>query len=310
MSSTTIPTDVRLPSIPPSVVDAEGRATASRKTVAVDAVGAGSVDAVSTLLPWLAAGGAASPAGWLVSASASRATPAAGYATLVAKDAAGATKAKAPAPPKITGEWSFLTDASLSVEEKLAKFMQAVQKKLDDELTSKMEEYKAKYGEGGSETKKDDGGIFGTILKVIFPPVAALDAIFGGVDEFLVDALKSLGGPLLAALATAVGMPALAPAALKLGEGIAAMAGGTKAPATKKVPVPSKGTVKEVPVETPSTKAKGSSKDKAESGSPDERLAMLEIQRLVDKQNQLFTLVSNVMKNVHDTGMVAVQNLR
>ena len=37
---------------------------------------------------------------------------------------------------------------------------------------------------------------------------------------------------------------------------------------------------------------------------------MLEIQRLVDKQNQMFTLVSNVMKGMHDTTMVAVQNIR
>jgi hypothetical protein len=74
------------------------------------------------------------------------------------------------------------------------------------------------------------------------------------------------------------------------------------------------------PKTTPSKDKPATGKDKAsndkgagakgEAGSPDERLAMLEIQRLVDKQNQLFTLVSNVMKNVHDTSMVAVQNLR
>jgi N-acetylmuramoyl-L-alanine amidase CwlA len=49
---------------------------------------------------------------------------------------------------------------------------------------------------------------------------------------------------------------------------------------------------------------------KGEAGSPDERLEMLEIQRLVDKQNQMFTLVSNVMKNMHETTMVAIQNVR
>jgi len=30
----------------------------------------------------------------------------------------------------------------------------------------------------------------------------------------------------------------------------------------------------------------------------------------VEKQNQLFTLVSNLMKSMHDTSMVAIQNVR
>ena len=114
---------------------------------------------------------------------------------------------------------------SLSVEEKLARFMAAVQKKLDGELMQKMEDYKAKYGEGGTEAKKKDdgGGIFGTILKVLVPPLAIADSIFGGIDEFLKDALQALGGPVLAALATAAGLPMLAPAALALGQGLGAM---------------------------------------------------------------------------------------
>jgi hypothetical protein len=65
------------------------------------------------------------------------------------------------------------------------------------------------------------------------------------------------------------------------------------------------------PKTDPKTDPKADPKaDKAEAGSPDERLEMLEIQRLVDKQNQMFTLVSNVMKNMHETTMVAIQNVR
>ncbi|MBS1108101.1 MAG: hypothetical protein H6Q88_93, partial [Anaeromyxobacteraceae bacterium] len=59
-----------------------------------------------------------------------------------------------------------------------------------------------------------------------------------------------------------------------------------------------------------STAKAPSTSKKAEAGSPDERLEMLEIQRLVEKQNQLFTLVSNLMKSMHDTSMVAIQNVR
>jgi hypothetical protein len=186
-----------------------------------------------------------------------------------------------------------------------------VQKKLDGELTQKMKDYKAKYGEAGTEAKKDDGGIFGTILKVICPPLAIADSVFGGVDEFLKNALQVLGGPLLAALATALGLPMLAPAALALGEGLGAMLGGGSKPAkpktdTTKDKTPTKGTTTK-----PKTDPKADPKTgTGEAGSPDERLEMLEIQRLVEKQNQMFTLVSNVMKGMHETTMVAIQNIR
>jgi hypothetical protein len=192
--------------------------------------------------------------------------------------------------------------------------MIAVQKKLDGELTEKMKDYKAKYGEGGADAKSDGGGIFGTILKVICPPLAIADSVFGGVDEFLKDALQVLGGPLLAALATAVGLPMLAPAALALGEGLGAMLGGGSTPAkprsgssgTTKDKTPTKGTTTK-PKTDPKTDPKTA---QGEAGSPDERLEMLEIQRLVEKQNQMFTLVSNVMKGMHETTMVAIQNIR
>jgi hypothetical protein len=277
-------------------------------------------------------GALAAASGWIASALAGAPGAVPGYAQLVsgAGSAAAASKAapasktaaaaKSPGatPPRITGEWSFLTNPSLSIEDKLARFMLAVQKKMDDELTTKMEEYRAKYGEGGSESKKEDGGgIFGAILKILCPPLAIADSIFGGVDEFLAQGLKTLGGPLLAALATALGLPGLAPAALQIGKGIgeAVVASRPKpaAPAKPKDSAPSAGKPGSA---TSSSKASGSkttaakTTEKGEAGSPDERLEMLEIQRLVEKQNQLFTLVSNVMKSMHDTTMTAVQNVR
>jgi hypothetical protein len=112
-----------------------------------------------------------------------------------------------------------------------------------------------------------------------------VDKLLGGDGGPLLQALQRLGGPLLAGLVTAVGLPALAPAALKLGDEVAGalLDGGSK----------------------------GSSKSgKKESGTPDERLSMLEIQRLVDKQNQMFSLVSNLLKGMHETGMGVVNNLR
>jgi hypothetical protein len=105
----------------------------------------------------------------------------------------------------------------------------------------------------------------------------------------------------------------LAPAALKLGESLGgALAGvlsGGKAKST------STGTTKtdkasNPKTTTPSTTKTSTTPKKGEAGSPDERLEMLEIQRLVEKQNQMFTLVSNLLKSMNDTAMVAIQNVR
>jgi hypothetical protein len=298
-----------LPSVPPADVPERERTGSARGTILVDGLALASSANAATQIPWIAGTGAAAPSSWLVSPSASRPGGGEGYAK--AATSASATKGKASTGPKITGEWSFLTDPSLSVEEKLARFMIAVQKKLDGELTQRMKDYKARYGEGSADAKKNDGGLFGTILKVICPPLAIADSLFGGVDEFLKDALQVLGGPVLAALATAVGLPMLAPAALALGEGLGAMLGGGSAPAkpkggssgATKDKTPAKGTTTTKPKADPKTRP-------GEAGSPDERLEMLEIQRLVEKQNQMFTLVSNVMKGMHETTMVAIQNIR
>jgi len=267
------------------------KATASSRSGGATSVGLSTgASVVAPLLPWLAEGIAgAAPTPWLVSAAGAGKSSGAGYAS-----------------PTVAGDWSFLSDPSLSLEEKLSRFMIAVQKKLGDELTEKMSDYKAKYGEGGTETKsQESGGFLGSILGAIFPAGGIFDKVLGGLEKLLGEALKSLGGPLLAALATAVGLPALAPAALKVGESLGkALASSTttsKAKTTKATTTKSS---------TGSTSKAPSTPKKAEPGSPDERLEMLEIQRLVEKQNQLFTLVSNLMKSMHDTSMVAIQNVR
>ena len=131
------------------------------------------------------------------------------------------------------------------------------------------------------------------------------------------DALKSFGGPLLAALTSAVGLPMLAPAAMKVGESLGgALAGALKGTTAKggtsgsTKAGGSTGTKSTSTAKSTSTSKSSTTAQKGEAGSPDERLEMLEIQRLVEKQNQLFTLVSNLMKGMHETAMVAVQNVR
>jgi hypothetical protein len=310
------------PQLSVSLADAGGtvRAAAPSRTRSSTPAGLdGASSAGAPLLPWLGGGAAASaPVSWLVSTLAERGSGA-GYAKV-----ATTASPKAGAGTKAGGEWSFLSDPALSIEEKLSRFMIAVQKKLDTELTDKMDDYKAKYGEGGTETKKEDGGFFGGLLSSILPGIGGgggiFDSLFGGLEGMLGDALKSFGGPLLAALASAVGLPMLAPAAMKIGESLGgALSGalkgttgkggssGTKTGSTSKSTSTAKSpsTAKSTP-----TAKSGTTTQKGEAGSPDERLEMLEIQRLVEKQNQLFTLVSNLMKGMHETTMVAVQNVR
>jgi hypothetical protein len=295
--------------VPPDDPTALDRAPATIRSAGSPAVSLeGSSGGVAALLPWFTEGvEATAPTPWLVAPSAAGKGSGSGYASALA---AGAASSGA----KATGEWGFLSDPSLSVEEKLSRFMIAVQKKLGDQLNEKMNDYKAKYGEGGTETKeKEGGGFLGSILGAIFPSGGIFDKVLGGLEDLLGGALKSLGGPLLAALATAVGLPMLAPAALKFGESLGgALAGvltGDKAKGTPaKTTTTSKPTTsKPTTTSTPKTTTPA---NKGEAGSPDERLEMLEIQRLVEKQNQMFTLVSNLLKSMHDTSMVAIQNVR
>jgi hypothetical protein len=252
-----------------------------------------------------------------VAPAASRGAGGAGYA----KASAGSGGASGS-----SGEWAFLADRSLGMEDKLALFMMTVQRKTDDELTQKMEDYRAKYTEEAEAKQKEEegGGWLSTLLKVVFPPLALADLFTGGdIDKFIGGAVKALGGPLLAALTTAVGLPWLAPAAMKAGSALGdAIAGSGKKKTTsaktgkKDDPAAkdAKGTPASSKGKTSGTAAKKDDKKtdtkKKEADTPDERLAMLEIQRIVEKQNQMFQLVSNVLKGMHETNMVAIQNLR
>jgi hypothetical protein len=36
----------------------------------------------------------------------------------------------------------------------------------------------------------------------------------------------------------------------------------------------------------------------------------MELQRLIDKQKEMFSLVSNILRTMHDTRMTAINNIR
>ena len=203
--------------------------------------------------------------------------------------AAGATSTKSTTATS-TGEWAFLDDKHVSIEDKLFKFMTLVQKKNDKELEDKIKDFKANYTKAGSgtssssTTKSSGGGLLGFVKQAL----GAIKLPFGLSLDKLVDQLVGQVGPkLLAMAAIPLGSPALAPAIEKAASAIL--------PAL---------------FDTGASSSSSTTSSSKEAGSPDEKIAMLEIQRLVEKQNQMFTCISNVMKSMHDTGMSAINNIR
>jgi hypothetical protein len=172
--------------------------------------------------------------------------------------------------------------------------MKLTAQKSDKELVDKMKEYKARFtsaakAAGAADTKaKGPSSLFG-VLKALVPALGIAEKVIGigGLQK----AAGVLGGPALAGLATALGLPQLAPIALKHGGDLAQLAFkavGSAASSSEGTSAPAAG----------------------EAGSPDERIAMMELQRLVEKQQQMFTAISNAMRAMHDTQMAAIHNIR
>lgn len=216
-------------------------------------------------------------------------------------------------------ELGFLDDKRLSIEDKLFQFMALMQKKADKELEDAMKDYAAKKeaaksaGSGTekktekTEKKSSGGGFFdivGDVIGGIGDAITGLGGELLGAAESLA---KDFGGPLLAAAATAVGAPFLAPVALEIGGSIGPR---LVEEAGKLIGIGSSS--------GGSSSSSGSSTASKPSGSAtsgtteafDEKLAMANIQRLVEKETAMFAALSNVMRAMHDAQMIAVSNIR
>ncbi len=270
-----------------------------------------------------------------------------GYATRATGTASpSSSTAKSSTAKKTTtsGELAFLYDKTLSIEEKLFRFMSLLLEKGDQELIGKMEEYEAKKSAStsgsasGSASKKEaagpapgavsqansggggGGGLFG-----------ALGDALGGIGSMLTGAAtslaKDLGGPVLAAACTAVGLPFLAPIALQIGGDLGALAVETAASAigvprqasTAGVGSVDAGAKSAMSAKTTGAKTTGAKATSAKTTSSsssstaaefDEKLEMFKLQRLVEKQNTMFSALSNVLKSMHEAQLTAVGNIR
>ncbi len=259
-----------------------------------------------------------------------------------------ATKSSSTTTTISAKDLAFLDDKKLSIEEKLFRFMTLVMQKSDQALADEMKNYEAKrvastlsssasspsYASAASSSASSSGS------KVVTNPIPVEKSTGGGgLFGFLGDALsgagdmvvhgaealaKDLGGPVLAGVATAVGMPFLAPVALQIGgdlgvglvDGLAAMAGlhGATTSARAVAAPQSESTTATATKSTTATATKSSSSSTSKTAATgegfDEKLEMFKLQRLVEQQNAMFSALSNVLRSVHDAQMTAVNNIR
>lgn len=211
-------------------------------------------------------------------------------------------------------EYAFLDDRRISIEEKLFRFMKITQKKGDDELAGLMKNYRELHGSsarssgggGAAAPRKSDGGGGGGLFGFLGDVAGVVGDAVGVVGGAAAKLAGEAGGPLLAAAATALGQPELAPVALSVGGELGKAVGGVLSEAA--------GAVSGARSSSGSKSSSGSSSSgsaaSSDAGSPDEKLDMLEIQRAVEKQNQMFTLISNILKSQHETGMGEINNIR
>lgn len=300
--------------------DAAAAAEATPAASAAAAAGAGRAVGASALLEEGAPASKASPrppTARPTRSARTRSAPAAGYASGAKKaPAKKKTSTASRATPKAADPLAFLSDKSLSVDEKLFRFLKYVSQRYDDALEAKMKELAGKAGAktatqaSATATTKKKGGILGKIggaLKKAFP-IAGI-----GIEllqnKNVASLLKQVSGPVLAAGATAFGMPQLAPVLLEAGPELA----GAATALAKELDAPEEKAGSGAAARAPAAKttATASSAAAASGGLPELTPTQLsELQRLQEKQREMFALLSNILKSGHDMRMSVIGNLR
>jgi hypothetical protein len=276
------------PPIPDLPLAADGTTPAARRAPVASAAASGRTSAA-----------AAAP---LATAKKAAAKPAAAKAT-----ATGYAKASASASAKKSGPLAFLDDPRLSVEEKLLKLLGYLNDKWNKDLDKKMKELK-QGGEASTTTasaSKAKGGLGGALGSLASFAKSTFPQLGVGLDLLGTPAVRTVlskvSGPGLAAAATAVGLPELAPLALKYGPDVVDAVAGAAASASRSGAASASGG--------------GTSRTTAESASGigsdrDAQLKLMEIQRIMDQQKEMFGLVSNLLRTGHDARMAVIQNIR
>ncbi len=206
------------------------------------------------------------------------------------------------------GPLDFLKDPKLSIEDKLLRLLAYQNEKWENEMQAKLDQLAE--AEGGPSTstssktssrtssKKSSGGALGELAGV-FSKALGGDVIGAAAGALKVPgvrtALEKLGGPVLGAAASALGFPAAAPLLVKYGGKIMGAAAGAAASALR---------------DPGSTSAKAGSTDEKKMSDAKRQQLTLEIQRLYEKQKEMFSLVSACLRVSHETRSAVIGNIR
>jgi hypothetical protein len=198
--------------------------------------------------------------------------------------ASASAKASTTTTTTLPKELDFLKDPKLSVQEKVFRFLLYLQDKADRELEAKLKEMAPK---STTTTRKERKGWLGDALGWIGKAVPGI-----GISLELLESpqgralLKQISGPVLAAAATAMGAPQLAPVLMQMGpqivDGAARAAGATT-------------------TSTSTTQSEASTNDQRQ---------IIELQHLMEKQRTTIQLLSNVLRVMDETTGAVVANIR
>ncbi len=288
-----------------------------------------------------AAAAAGGPAGAASRTQASRtATPAGAAGPGAAKvNTSKSTGAKAPATKKKTTskkatgyatgavpkDFAFLRDPKLTLEEKLSRFIGMMMTRSEQDLLRQMEKMApgsaaAGGGAAGGSTPKPASkktSLWG-LAKALLPPLGMAAQLVG--DTTLKKLVQQLSGPVLGAAATALGGPALGALASQVGPTIGGLI-------TRDVKVDLSGLASLVGLGSgagSSASAGGGAAGGASAGSAagksgaatgadgatSEKAQLMELQRLQDRDREMFSLFSNMLRAMHESRMTAIQNIR
>jgi hypothetical protein len=240
-------------------------------------------------------------------------------ATSVAGWAPAPSAAKKTSSSKASAT-SFLSDPKLSIEEKLMRLLAYLSDKWEKQMQAKLDQINADEantadgGTSGSSTKKSGGGLLGGVLGGVGDVLGGIlgsaggdgggiGAMLGKVFDVLqipgvTSILGKVGGPVLAAAASALGFPAAAPAILQAAPALFEAAGGVASSAGGSASGGSSGS------------SATSGKSQGKMSDSQRQLLIMEIQRIYERQKEMFNLVSNILKSGHDTRMGVINNVR
>jgi hypothetical protein len=233
----------------------------------------------------------------------------AGYAK---KTSAASSKASS----KSADPLAFLSDPKLSIEDKLMRLLAHLDGQYEEQMKQHMDvlagktssaKTTSKSTSGSSATTKKKGGLLGALASVVtkvFPGAGPIVDVLK--DKTFQAALKKLGGPVLAAGASALGFPALAPALMKLGPQLASGA----IDLAKAIEAETKSASASASTSSSTSTSSSAASGKTELSSSEQQLELMKLQQLQAKQREMFSMVSAILRMRHETRSAVIGNIR